>query len=162
MGRVSRMRIVVMRMRRGRIVCLTLLVLAVAAGACIVKNRTWLGAVAAESVLSALLGGAEVDVAEVAVIDGRQLKLKASPSKLVTAADLREGRQGGHGGRGAHGGISVDTVAITSTWRTSSPEVDPLASVVRWTSTGSAPRGPTVCPGPEAGGCGSGGVGGLD
>lgn len=126
-------RIVVMRMRRGRIVCLTLLVLAVAAGACIVKNRTWLGAVAAESVLSALLGGAEVDVAEVAVIDGRQLKLKGV---TIEAGDggkaCAEGRQGGHGGRGAHGGISVDTVAITYDLADFiSGRVDPLASVVR-------------------------------
>ena len=120
-------------MRRGRIVCLTLLVLAVAAGACIVKNRTWLGAVAAESVLSALLGGAEVDVAEVAVIDGRQLKLKGV---TIEAGDggkaCAEGRQGGHGGRGAHGGISVDTVAITYDLADFiSGRVDPLASVVR-------------------------------
>lgn len=98
-------------MKRSRVVWIVLLLVAVAAGAYVAANRAWLGSVAAESVLSSLMGGAHVRVTEVAIVEGRQLKLK---------------------GVVIDGGLVIDEAVITYDLADFlARRVDPLASVIR-------------------------------
>ncbi|OPZ64892.1 MAG: hypothetical protein BWY85_00919 [Firmicutes bacterium ADurb.Bin506] len=100
-----------MLLKRSLVVWIVLLLLAVAAGAFVVTNRAWLGSVAAESVLSTLLGGVPVSVTDVAIVEGRQLKLK----DVVI-----------------DGGLSIEEAVVTYDLADLlARRVDPLASVVR-------------------------------